>query len=213
VLIDSSIADQANYNTIQNEKSFDAVSHYSNFLNRSNLLKAQSQSSNKNLSQKIKMLNLSESMQNRILSPKTNYRFVSYAGGLTSKNKTDNKGNSSCKSIDIRSRTPKYKKFTREVKKSPSIEKIKYNSILNKDKSYNNLNTSKGSISGYLDQRHNDTVEKINKMKYEKLVEETRELRSTPKLSKTSMKIIDRLVDIKQNNVFDRLSSTKYQVS
>jgi hypothetical protein len=49
-------------------------------------------------------------------------------------------------------------------------------------------------------------------MKYEKLLDETKEICAHPKLSKNSLQIIERLVDLKQNNVFDRLSSTKYQV-
>ena len=245
---DNSVDKSANFNTLPNhDRSYDGIPTYNNnynynsYVNRSNIINQkqahnssnlQNQQNNqnqlnqsgskRNLSQNVNIINLQDLMQNRVLSPKTHYRFKNNYTNTTT-NKSQNKTPTSKTKYKSRSRTPKNissnkspnkanKTINFSTKKSPSVEKrdkVKYNNrLLNKsrDKDHNN---SKGSIGGYLDMRHSETIEKINKLKYEKLLEETKELRFHPKLSKNSKIIIDKLVDTKAN-VFDRLAHGRY---
>jgi len=236
IFFENSEENPSNLNTLSNnpnnDKNFSVFAPY-NQVNRSNVLNhmnvsniSQIGGNKRNLSQNINNsnnvnnannANLSATMQNKILSPKRTYRFKA---PIQNNPNTPNsiKMDRSPADLRNRSKTPKNLKtnlYNKDIAKTPSFERNKYNTILNRSKEKDrsmNLNNSKGSIGGYLDMRHSETIEKINKMKYEKLLEETKELRSHPKLSKNSLQIIEKLVDIKQNNVFDRLSNTKNQV-
>ncbi len=201
------------YTITNNERSNDnsgSFSPYNNYVNRSNMIKKQAQenqspgTNKRNLSYNMNNhhVNISALMQDRILTPKSNFKFQTYTNSVNKNTRNVSK--------TTKNRESSNKAFS-NVKKTPSTEKIKYNNLLNNDKSYNNLNNSKGSIGGYLEMRHSETIEKINKMKYDKLVQETKELRNRPHISKNSQVIIEKLVENRPNNVFDRLS-TKHPV-
>ena len=219
----------ANFNTLPNHEE----ATYQNYINRSNFISPKSlknkDGSLRDLSQNVNIVSLSEIMKNRILTPKMSYKFhnndkrsksPSYQGYRAPtpnhKHSTKNSNKNIRGNNMSRSKTPPPRTLTiSKERNSPKNDKSKYNTITlgNKSPKSSMLNSSKGSIGGYLDMRHSETVEKINKMKYEKLIQETKELREHPKLSKNSINIINKLVDIKQNNVFDRLNNQKYHVS
>lgn len=72
-------------------------------------------------------------------------------------------------------------------------------------------NNSVSSVSNYLDKRHQQTQEKLNKIKMEKIKKETEELKPIPKISENSKKIVESLNQ--GGNVVDRLTYAKFEVN
>lgn len=80
------------------------------------------------------------------------------------------------------------------------------------DYTNNRLNTiCETSVSDYLQRRHNQSQQKIMKIKNEKMMEEIKELRDKPRISANSRKILEnnRGSDPSEN-VFDRLTNKSY---
>jgi hypothetical protein len=71
-------------------------------------------------------------------------------------------------------------------------------------------NNSVSSVSNYLDKRHQQTQEKLNKIKMEKIKKETEELKPVPKISENSKKIVENLNQ--GGNVVDRLTYANFEV-
>jgi len=126
------------------------------------------------------------------------------------------------KSLNINSQSNlNYTNNRERIARSKSVEKLRSlvherqsnskNSKHSKTKSISSIHSNESqamykSVDMYLNRRHNQTQEKINYLKKEKLLRETEELRDRPHISKNSQMIVDRLVSNKQN-VFDRLTS------
>ena len=97
---------------------------------------------------------------------------------------------------------------TRMVPRNNSAKKLTSNNIydtLNKDKkevsqiSFNDYSTisklsNKSMVQAYLDRRHLETQQKINKLRHEKFHQEASELRFKPNISENSKRIINNLV-------------------
>lgn len=89
-----------------------------------------------------------------------------------------------------------YKEQATKCKNNPNPEE-------NKDNSYvtNNSRVSNVSSAGmYLNRRHRETQEKINKMRMQKFTEETTQMKFKPNISENSKKIIEKLVVKETNN-------------
>ena len=71
-------------------------------------------------------------------------------------------------------------------------------------------NNSVSSVSNYLDKRHQQTQEKMNKIKMDKIKKETEELKPFPQISENSKKIVETLNQ--GGNVVDRLTYAKFEV-
>jgi hypothetical protein len=70
------------------------------------------------------------------------------------------------------------------------------NSYLNNNSKANSSNVS---IHGYLDRRHFEAQERINKMRYEKYTKEFTELPFRPKISENSKRIVSNLINKEQS--------------
>lgn len=116
-------------------------------------------------------MDLSNLSQDRVLSPKSHYKF-------------NNSLLQKCASSD-------------KIKSAKAIQKSRHNS---------SIESGTTSVNPYLQRRHVETLDRMNKIRNENLKKEQEQMRKKPQISKNSKKIVEKLVNNDQN-VFDRLTS------
>jgi hypothetical protein len=156
--------------------------------------------------------------QDKILSPKTNYKFT-------------NNIIERCKSQEKLRTVSKEKFFEHQnqnlnyLPRDSSRNSQRGNSLRNsqrgnsqransqerrKNDSFNTQESQNfTSVDYYLQRRHTEAQEKLQRLKTEKMKKEEAELRDRPKISKNSQKIVQNLVQ-SNGNVIDRLTSGSY---
>ncbi len=177
-----------------------AVSTFHNY-NRNNTSSNKNKSGQNSNSNSIDLINLS---QDKTLSPKSNFKF---SNNLLNR----------CKSTE-RLQTVN-KEEARKIKNINNIKSLNNINSLNRDSSRNNSMEKKKnesfstldsqnftSVDLYLQRRHTEAQEKLQRLKLEKMNKEEAELRDRPKISKNSQKIVENLVK-SNGNVFERLTS------
>lgn len=78
------------------------------------------------------------------------------------------------------------------LKDYSSTQKLTYSNNPSRD---NSRISGISGVSQYLDRRHNETKEKIEKLKMEKFLHDAKDCRYTPNITKNSRKIIDNIVN------------------
>ena len=130
-------------------------------------------------------IDLSHLSQEKILSPKTNYKFEN---NILSRCKSASKLNSSIKTSKNCAASKKTNESTCTIESSCAT-----------------------SVNPYFQRRHTEAQEKLMRLKNEQIKKETQHIRDRPQISKNSKKIVENLIrnDGRKNSglVFDRLTS------
>jgi len=145
----------------------------------------------------------------RTLTPKTKFNFVNKSIPNKQNSRTINSRDNS---IERNSRSQKSNYKT--LKNAVSLKKEKRNSATIKskkssfDNSLHNIN-NQTSVNFYLVRRHQETQQRLMKIKNDNITQELKEIKDRPKISDNSKKIIEKSVHSKVN-VFDRLTSKSH---
>jgi hypothetical protein len=145
----------------------------------------------------------------RILTPKTKFNFDNKSIPNKQNSRTINSRDNS---IERNSRSQKSNYKT--LKNAVSLKKEKRNSAtikLKKSSFDNSLHyiNDQTSVNFYLVRRHQETQQKLMKIKNDNITQELKEIKDRPKISDNSKKIIEKSVHSKVN-VFDRLTSKSH---
>lgn len=191
--------------------------NYSNFKQDRSLPQSQSNS-----------IDLSQLTQDKVLSPKANYKFQNNllikSQSIEKLRQTERENQNLCEVSELREsnqrrgiKTPTNQNSQRNIisktnfrnPSSNSKSSMKPKSKLGKNDSFNTLDSSGAvtSVNLYLQRRHTETQEKLQRLKNEKLKKEAQELRDRPKISENSKKIVERISKSGNQNVVERLTS------
>lgn len=141
----------------------------------------------------------------KILTPKTNYNFNNQ---FTPNNQKKNVINSRKNSNDINRSSKKSNYKTLKNVVSLSKEKNNSRTIRSKNSSYDssiNRSSNQTSVNNYFIRRHEETQQKLMKIKNDNIIEELKEVKDRPFISSNSRMIIQNKGNSKKN-VFDRLT-------
>ncbi len=145
----------------------------------------------------------------RILTPKSNYNFNNKFNPRPNNARTINSRDSSVERNN-KSRKSNYKTLKNAV--SLSKEKKNSQSIRSKQSSFDNSVSkinNQSSVNNYLTRRHQETQQKLMKIKNENVLQELKEVKDRPIISHNSRKILESKGHAK-TNVFDRLTSKSH---
>lgn len=154
--------------------------------------------------------------QDRILSPKSNYKFTN---NILERCKSQEKLRtvSKDKNLEKENQNLNYLDSSRNSQKRNSLTNSRIDNsqrgISQERRKNDSFNTQESqnftSVDYYLQRRHTEAQEKLQRLKTEKMKKEEAELRDRPKISKNSKKIVQSLVQ-SNANVIDRLTSGLY---
>lgn len=143
----------------------------------------------------------------RILTPKTKYNFNNDNNYYNINNRRPSRVNSynSRNTSGEHNSNSKNRSNFKTMKNAVNLSRERENKSFENSRR-NSKNYCETSVSNYLQRRHNESQQKIMKIKNEKIINEIKELRDRPNISAKSRKIVENSHHINAN-VFDRLTN------